>query len=98
MTGPVCARTHPSAVGQRLQMAADGRLRKLHDSTKLRDGELMSVQQQEEAAAGRIRQRGEMIVDGRGGLTQGDLIYPLIRMEGLNVRIPWGVKLGRFAR
>ena len=60
------ARRNPAAVGQRLQVAADRRLRELHDAAELRHRQLVPVEQQQDAAARRVGQRGEVVEDGGG--------------------------------
>ena len=60
------ARRNPAGVGEGLQMPADRRLRELHDAAQLRHGQLVPVEQQQNAAARRIGERGEVIEDGRG--------------------------------
>src|SRR5882757_6282903 len=82
MTGAVGPGRDPATVGQRLEVPADRRLGKLHDSTKLGHRELMPVEEQQEPASRGVRERGEVVVDGGGGLAHGVLLYPLIRMEG----------------
>jgi hypothetical protein len=47
------ARGNPAAVYQRLQVAARRRPRQLHDAAQLGDGQLVPVEQQQNAAAGR---------------------------------------------
>ena len=49
VAGAFGARRDPAAVGQRLQMAADRRLRQLHDAAQLGDGQLVPVEQQQDA-------------------------------------------------
>ena len=63
------ARGNPTAVGQRFQMAAGRRLRELHDAAELRHGQLVPIEQQQNAAAGRIGERGQVVEDGRGAKT-----------------------------
>jgi len=54
---PFGARTDPASVGQRLQVAADRRLRQLHDPAQLGDRQLVAIEQQENAAPRRVRKR-----------------------------------------
>src|SRR5262249_46942942 len=79
-TRAVAARDYPSAVGQGLQMTADRRLRELKDRTQLRDGQLVTLQKQQHAAAGRIREGAEVVKNGR---TYGR--HLLIRISGFMV-------------
>ena len=44
--GRLAARGHPAAVGQRLQVPADGRLRQLQHVAQLRDGQLVALEHQ----------------------------------------------------
>ena len=76
--GALRARRDPPAVRQRLQVTAHRGLRKLHDPAQLRDSELVPVEQQQNAAARRIGERGEVIQDGGGAAVH------LIRLSGLN--------------
>jgi hypothetical protein len=54
---------------------ADRRLRELDDAAQLGHGQLAAIEQQQHAAARRVRQRGEMIVD-----CSGASIHPYSRM------------------
>ena len=65
-------------------MAADRGLRKLHDPAQLRHRQFVAIEEQQEPAAGGVRQRGEVVEDGGSALTHWQSIYPSIRMEGLN--------------
>ena len=47
-------------------MAADRRLGQLHDAAQLRHGQLVAVQQQQNAAARGVGQ-GRQVVENRGG-------------------------------
>ena len=65
VAGAFGARRNPAAVGQCLQMAAHRRLRQLHDAAELRDGQLVAVEQQQQAAARGVGQ-GRQMVENRG--------------------------------
>jgi hypothetical protein len=52
----------------------------------------MPIEEQQQPASRGVRERREVVVNGQGALAQGVLIYPLIRMEGLNTGILAGVK------
>jgi hypothetical protein len=58
---------HPAAIGERLQVPADGRLRDLHHRADLGDRQLLPLEQQEDAAPGQVSQDGQVREDGRGG-------------------------------
>ena len=63
--GPLRARSHPPVIGERFEMPAHGRLRQLQDSAQLGNGQLMPIEEQQDPAARRIGQRGQMIEDSR---------------------------------
>jgi len=44
-------------------MAADGRLRQLHHGAQLRNGQLLTIQQQDDAAARGVRKGRQVIVN-----------------------------------
>jgi hypothetical protein len=85
IAGGLGAARHPSGIRQRFQVSADRRLRKLRDAAELSDGELVPIQQQEDAASSRVSERGEVVVDGR----RLQSVYPDKRihksMRGVNV-------------
>ena len=56
---------HPSGISERLEMTADRGLRQLHDGAELRDGQLVTIEQQQDAAARRVGQRGQAIENCR---------------------------------
>jgi hypothetical protein len=60
------SRADPPGIGQGFQMAADRRLGQLHDAAELGHGQLVPVEQQQDPAAGRIGQRGEVVEDCGG--------------------------------
>ena len=74
--GAVAPRRHPAVVGQRLQVAADGRLRQLQDAAQLGHGQLVPLEQQQHPAARRVGQRGQVVEDGGRRV-------PFIRISGL---------------
>ena len=74
--GAVAARRHPARVRQRLQVPADRRLRQLQHRAQLRDRQLVPLEDEQHPAAGRIRQRREVVENGRG-------IHPYIRINSL---------------
>ena len=78
------AGSNPSAVGQGLQVAAHRRLRQLHDDAQLGHGQLLAIQQQQDAAARRIGKGREVIENGRRRGESGSrhLFNPYIRMKG----------------
>ncbi len=74
------ARRDPAAVGQRLEMPAHRGLGQLQHGAQLRHGQLVTVEDQQEAAARRVRERREVVVNG------GRAIHPCNRMKGYNER------------
>ncbi len=60
----VAPRRHPPIVGQRLQMPADGRLRHLEHRAELGHRQFVLFEQQQHAAARRIRQRRHVVQNG----------------------------------
>jgi hypothetical protein len=64
--GPVGARGQPAAVTQSLQVAADGRLRRLHDAAQLADGELVALEDEEDAVAQGVAQHRHLAQERRG--------------------------------
>ncbi len=73
--GPVPPRHHPPAVGQRLEVPADGGLRQLQYCADLRHRELVPLDAHEHAHADRVREDSQ-VVENRGSR----LIHPFIRM------------------
>ena len=59
--GAVAPRRHPAAVGQRLEVAAHGRLRQLQHRTQLGHGQLVALEQQQHPAAQRVGQRRHVL-------------------------------------
>ena len=59
--GAVAARGHPVVVGQRLQVAADGGLRQLHDGAEFGDGQFVPLEQQQHPAAHGVGQHRHVL-------------------------------------
>ena len=75
--GAVAPRRHPAGVRQRLQVPADRRLRQLQHRAELRHRQLVPLEDEQHAAARRVRERRQVVEDGGVGTS----FYPYIRME-----------------
>ena len=64
VAGAFGARRDPSGIGECLQVAADRRLRKLHDAAQFRHGELVPIEQQQNPAARGVGQGGQVVENG----------------------------------
>ena len=80
--GRLAAGGHPAAVRQRLEVAADGRLRQPQHLAQLRDGELVRLEHGEDAHAGGVREDGELVEDGSGHSGSGIRAGRRIRQAG----------------
>jgi hypothetical protein len=77
-------RRHPAAVGQGLQVPADGRLRQPKHLAQLRNGQLVRFQHRQDAHTGGVREHGELVEDGSGHSRSGigaGVTHPSSRMK-----------------
>ena len=73
--GGFAARGDPAGTGERLEVAADRRLRQLEDAAERGHRQLTALEQQQNAAPRRIGERGEAIENGCA-------FHPSSRMKG----------------
>lgn len=77
--GALAASGDPAAVGEDLEVAADGGLRKLDNLGDFAHGEFLGLEEAEDAQADHLAECGEAVGDGDG---RGRAFHPFMRMNG----------------